>query len=230
MDEKWSKILLDCPLFYGIAKDELASMLNCLQPKMVFVRKNQLITMAGERFTGLGILMDGGASVTKENPAGDRIILSFLSPGDLFGEMAAYAKDKVWPATIIAQKDCGLLFLPPEKIIGDCVRQCAAHKNLIINLLGIISEKALFLNKKLEYLGYKTIRSKISAFLLEQQKKTGRKEFTLPFKRHELADFLHVSRPSLSRELCRLRDEGIIDFHMSQLKIIDGAALNRMVE
>lgn len=39
--------------------------------------------------------------------------------------------------------------------------------------------------------------------------------------RKEFAEFLNVSRPSLSREMSRMRDEGIIDFHMSAVKIID---------
>jgi DNA-binding transcriptional regulator LsrR (DeoR family) len=55
---------------------------------------------------------------------------------------------------------------------------------------------------------------------LEQYKKTGRDTFMLPMNRNELADFLNVTRPSLSREMSRLREEGVIDFHMESIKIL----------
>ena len=55
--------------------------------------------------------------------------------------------------------------------------------------------------------------------------KTGDINITVPLNRNELASFLNVSRPSMSRELCQLRDEGIIDFHLSTFKIKDLEAL-----
>ena len=88
-------------------------------------------------------------------------------------------------------------------------------------MLKIISEKALMLNRKVEYLALISVRQKIATYLLEQYKITKSKTFLLPLNRQELAEFLNVSRPSLSREMCRMRDEGIIDFHMSTIKILD---------
>ena len=52
----------------------------------------------------------------------------------------------------------------------------------------------------------------------------------LPLKRNEMADFLNIARPSLSREMCRMRDEGIIDFHRESIKIKDPDALKSMAE
>lgn len=45
--------------------------------------------------------------------------------------------------------------------------------------------------------------------------------FRIQMNREQLAEFLNVSRPSMSRELSRMRDEGIIDFHLSTFKILD---------
>jgi CRP-like cAMP-binding protein len=102
---------------------------------------------------------------------------------------------------------------------------CPWHRTLVTNLLGITSERALMLNKKVEYLTIKSIRGKISTFLLDLYKKTGNNNVMLNMNRNELADFLNVSRPSKSREMCRMRDEGIIDFHLSTIRIKDVEAL-----
>jgi len=58
----------------------------------------------------------------------------------------------------------------------------------------------------------------------------GKTTFILPLKRNELADFLNVSRPSLSREMSRLMEEGIIDFHRASIKIKDLDSLRRMAD
>ena len=58
-------------------------------------------------------------------------------------------------------------------------------------------------------------------YLIDQYKISKNTTLTIPLKRNELADFLNVSRPSLSREMCAMRDEGIIDFHLSTFKIKD---------
>ena len=97
-------------------------------------------------------------------------------------------------------------------------------------MLKDISDKALMLNKKLEYLSMKSMRGKLSSFLLEQYKTTGSPAFLLPMKRHELADYLNVSRPSMSQEMCRMRDEGVIDFSRSSIQINDMESLKDMVE
>lgn len=225
MNEGLLKVLSKCSLFQGISLAEITVLFPGLQPVVRNFHKNDFLALAGERFAGIGILVSGTAAVTKENASGERSILALIGPGDLFGEMAAFSQKMTWPATIVALRDCQTVFLPPEKIVTSSSLDSLAQKQLVINLLHIISEKALHLNKKLEYLGIKTIRGKISAFLLEQR--DGQRVFTLPYKRHELADFLHVSRPALSREFGRLRDEGVIDFQRSQVTILDEAALRQ---
>ena len=84
------------------------------------------------------------------------------------------------------------------------------------------------LNKKVEYLTIKSMRGKISTYLLEQYKRTGDKNIILSLNRNELSDFLNVSRPSMSREMCKMRDEGLIDFHLTEFEILDIESLKKM--
>jgi CRP-like cAMP-binding protein len=101
---------------------------------------------------------------------------------------------------------------------------------LITNMLQVISGKALLLDRKVEYLAMKSLRGRIGALFLEEHKKKGASTFMLSMKRNEIADFLNVTRPSLSREMCRMRDEGIIDFHMASVQIKDLDKLREMTE
>jgi len=121
--------------------------------------------------------------------------------------------------TVIAQEDCVLLFLPPDKITGTCTNICASHSALIMNMLRILSNKASMLDKKIEHISAKNIRGRICSYLLDIYRQSSNKTLTVPMKRHELADYLNIPRPSLSRELGLMRDAGIIEFEGPQITV-----------
>ena len=226
--EKYHDVILSTDLFYGLEKEDLRSILNCLKPSVCSYNKNDYIVSGGDAFESLGIVLKGEATVSKENAAGNRIVMTLLKQGDIFGEIVAFSSQLTWPATVQAQENCEVLFLPRGKIVGECDRMCPWHRVLIQNFLRIISERALMLNKKIEYLTIKSMRGKISTYLLEQYKRTGDKNMTLPLNRNELSDFLNVSRPSMSREMCKMRDEGVIDFHLTAFRILNLEAVKLM--
>lgn len=221
---------MESPLFKCISANELDSMVRCLQPKICTYKKNSYISIGGEAFTGLGILLSGEAAVIKENVVGSRNVITVLKTGNIFGEMIAFSDKHHWPASVFAQTPCSVIFLAPDKITGNCANACTGHTQLIKNMLSILSEKALLLNRKVEYLTINNMRGKISTYLLEQCKSAGKTVFNLPLSRNDLADFLNVSRTALSREMGRMRDEGLIEFHRASIKIHDLETLKKSAE
>ncbi|WP_129598390.1 Crp/Fnr family transcriptional regulator [Anaerophilus nitritogenes] len=224
MYKKWMSILTDVELFKNIQEDELYTMLSCVMPKIVSYKKKELITIEQSEITAIGIVLKGEAIITKETMAGDRVIMAKISKGNMFGEVAAFANHK-WPATVVANTDCTILFFPADKIVGLCSQTCLGHRVLIQNMLQIVSQKALILNQKIEILSLKSIRKKISIYLLKQYYMNKSFLFEIPLKRNELAEYLLVSRPSLSRELIKMKEEGILDFHRNSFKILHLDAL-----
>lgn len=229
MYEEWVDTIAKCPLFEGIPSDELLAILQCMDITTVNYKKNDYLSVAGDDFAQIGLVLDGTVALTKETVSGNRVIINLLGPGEMFGEMAAYSGKKFWPMTVTAQTNCTVLFFSQDKIVGCCENVCVSHKRLILNMLKVVSNRALMLNKKVEYLSIKSLRGKISTYLLEEYKKKGNKTFQLNLNRNELADFINVSRPSLSRELCKMRDEGLIDFHSTAIKIIDFDTLKKQL-
>jgi len=230
MFKKHLEKLLGVGLFRGIPRDSLEAMLNCLKPKVCWYKRSDYIVAGGDTYESVGIVLKGTATVSKENAAGSRIVMTLLKPGDIFGEIVAFSSLMTWPATVQAQEECEVLFLPRGKIVGDCEKMCSWHRILIQNFLRIISERAILLNKKVEYLTIKSIRGKICTYLLDQYKTSGDKNIILPLNRNELADFLNISRPSLSREMGKMRDEGLINFHLTNFRIMDFEELKYISE
>lgn len=212
-------------LFDGIDASELEAMLKCLVFKVSEYNKNEYIAFAGEKFDSVGIVVEGSAAVIKEDSEGNCVIMALLKPGDMFGEMAAFSSRPIWPANVHAQEKCMICFISTAKIVSACSNACRWHTVLIRNFLRTLSEKALMLNRKVEYLMIKSMRGRICAFLLEQYQRTETTTLRLSMNRNELADFLNVSRPSMSRELSKMKEEGLIDFHKETFKLINVEAL-----
>lgn len=224
-----SSVLEKCELFEGFETFQLKTMLQCFDPKINFYEKGDFIVLSGDRYYGLGILVEGTAVVSKENAAGSRVMMTTIAAGDLFGEVIAFSGKEIWPASVQAQTSSKAIFIENNTILNQCSEACSFHSLLIRNLLKIVSNRAMILNSRVEYLSMKSISSKIACLLLEYLRKSGSNTFRLPMNRNEMADFLNISRPSMSREMGIMRDNGIIDFQKEAIKILNLDKLKDMI-
>lgn len=230
MYSKWINQIKKNELFSNIEQQDLLSMLSCLCPNITSYKKKNLIALSDDSFKGIGIILDGTVILTKEGITGNRNIMAKLHANDMFGEVIAFSGFTKWTVTIEALTDCTIMFLPPHKIVHSCPSSCGSHTTLIENMLSIISKKALHLNRKLEYLTIKTIRSKLCSYIYELYNTHNSLTIKMPLNRNELAQFLNITRPSLSRELINLKNDGIIDYDKHKIKILDLDAMNSFAE
>ena len=193
----------------------------CIAPRTARYEKGAMIAQAGTPMLEIGIVLAGLVAVTKETPLGERIVLNKISPGGIYGEVAALSDAQRAPATIFAAENSEIMFMLPEKVLNPCRNICLWHQTLTANLVRMVADKALYLNHKIDYLTIKSMRGKLCTYLYEQYLMVGCPQFTLPLNRNELADFLNVSRPSMSRELGRMRDEKILSFSGSKFQILN---------
>jgi len=230
MYSEWIDTLKSTLLFRGIGGESLNIMLDCLKPTVRRYKQREIIVSYGKPFQGIGIVASGKVALTKEMYSGNRIMMGILDTGDIFGETVAFSDHRIWPMTVISQEDSCLLFLPPDKITGTCSNICASHSTLIMNMLQILSNRASMLDKKIEHISAKNIRGKVSSYILDTYRQSANKTFTLPMKRHELADYLNIPRPSLSREMGLMRDDGIIGFEGAQITVNDILKLEKSIQ
>ena len=219
-------------LFFGIDDKSIKTLISHLDPNVITYKKGEYIAFEGddlgERF---GVITEGSVEVSLENATGSKTIINIFSEGDLLAEVAAFADKEKWPSTVLALDDTTIVFFEVDTILKTCNKACSCHTTLIKNLLKIISTRALYLNKKVQYLAAKGIKEKIAFYLLDQYRAHYKNlTFTVPLSRNQMADFLNVTRPSLSREMANLKDQGILDYHRSTIKILDINALSNILE
>lgn len=208
-------------LFEGLSQEELHSVLACIGAADRTYKKGEMIFLCGDEVKTFGIVHAGTVKIAKEDAAGNQTTVAVATEGEVFGEVFAYAGVKKSPVSAQAETDAQVVLIDYQRILYSCGNACAFHTRLIQNLLGIVAQKNLHLNEKINYLMMKSMRGKIASYLLEQSEEGSKTTFQIPFSRSGLAEFLGADRSALSRELSRMRDEGMIDFYRSSFKITD---------
>ncbi len=206
-------------LFQNIDPLHLETMLQCLNPVKRHYPKDAVIFLANDSLTAVGIVLSGKIHITKETATGARTIIAELGANQLFGETFACAGFEKSPVTVIAAQPCQILLLPFQRIITTCSSSCTFHTKLIENMLQLIAQRNILLNQKINLMSKRTIREKIITYFACLREEQNNCQISLPFNRQELADYLCVDRSALSRELCRMRDEGLIQFQRNQFSL-----------
>ena len=153
-------ILRSVPLFDGIRPDEWERMLGCLGAVHRRYPAGEFILMAGQPADRVGVLLEGRAQVLREEFSGARTILTALAPGDLFAEAFACASGggRTLPVSVLATSDCRVLLIDYRKIITSCPSACDFHARLVRNMLAVLADKNLLLNRRLRHLSKLTTR------------------------------------------------------------------------
>ena len=206
-------ILNKVSLFEQIAPTDLSPMLKCLGAKAVHYPANSTILQYEQAVTAVGIVVSGTAKIIHEDLDGNRTLIGELWEGELFAESFACVGIKNSPVCVLAESRCDVIWIDFVRIISTCNAACAFHTTLISNMLKLIARKNIQLNSQIDVISKRGIRAKLLAYFEHQMDHAGSRSFTIPFTRNELSDYLCVDRSALSRELCKLRDEGILTFH-----------------
>lgn len=228
--DNWIPALSTSRLFHEMTQDQLNILLPCLQAVLRPFKKGDLLCLAGAVQTTIGLLLSGKVLVQKEDSSGQRLIIGFFGPGELFGEVAAFAGTGRWPNTVLAESAGQALFIPFEKMSRPCCTSCEAHQIMMRNMLRILADKAMGMNLQIGLMKHRGMRAKLAAWLSDQYRLTGGRTFHTDMNREALADYLNVSRPSMSRELSRMKQDGLIDYYKSSFTVIDPQRLNLILQ
>ena len=94
------------------------------------------------------------------------------------------------------------------------------HHRLIGNMVRIIANKNRDLMRKVEVVSKRTIREKVLTYLSIQAQIQGVRYFEIPLGRVELAEYLCVDRSALTRELAKMKEDGLIDYDRNSFRML----------
>lgn len=216
---EYGNILQSVELFATIEQDDLDTMLGCLDAKLAYAKKDEIVLLSGQRPEHVGIVMSGQLHIVKEDAEGNRILVAGLQPGEIFAEALCAAGVGESPVTVLADTDSAILRLRFDRVIHPCGQACEFHGKLVENLLGLIARKNLLLQSRMEIMAIRSVREKVLRYLGSFAMPKGEK-ITIPFNREELADYLCVERSALSHTLSRMKQDGLLEYRKNELILL----------
>lgn len=216
------RILQQSRLCRNMTEEEIDELLKDYRCQIKEVRKKETVLEELDCPDSIYVLLSGEVLIAKDTPGGKRMILTKLDkPGTLFGEIYAFMELKQYEMYVQALCDSRVLVISYTLFADENGSRLAGI--LRENMLHIFAEKAYDLNRRLRVLSGASLREKIAHFLLERQDEDGIIRMTL--SREEMADYLNVTRPSLSRELGNMDKEGILSIEGRSIVILNQDAL-----
>lgn len=216
------------PLFARMSDEDIESCIRCSRSEVVRYERDAIIFHQHDVPRKLMVLVEGAVVVGNDSSSGRRNIVATLDkPGELFGEVFLFLHKGEYDHYAQAVAPTSLLQIPKEFLYHSCGEDCTHHQTLISNMLAILAQKAYYLNQRLQIVSCATLRQKIAKVLLLHRREDGK--VTLPMNREELADFLGSARPSLSRELMKMQEEGLLRVEGKAIFVPDSEELQNIL-
>lgn len=203
-------VLKSSVLFKGMTEAEIQIALLELGAKTKNFDKGSIILRAGTVVREIGIVLNGSVQIEFDDFWGRKSIINYLEAGDVFAEAYACTANAPMLVNAVAAKNSSVLFISAAQIVAAGADSSPYRQKLLNSLLMIMAQRNLQLSRRMLYTSYKTIRERLLAYLCYLALCSGGSTVAVPFKRQQLADYLHVDRSALSSEISKMQKNGLI--------------------
>ncbi|NDL67494.1 Crp/Fnr family transcriptional regulator [Anaerotalea alkaliphila] len=203
-------------LFKGLGKETLGRYLAAGHCEVREYGKEQIIHLQNEECRTIDIVLSGRVAVQKIDENGNILTISVFTDRDLLGANLLFSSRNYYPMTVIAIARTTVLQIRKELVL----ELCRSNREFMIGLLGEISDKANVLAEKINAISLKTIRQQVLEFLEYEALLQRSLVVRLPFPKKEWAERLGVQRSSLSRELNKMRQDGLVEFDAKTITLL----------
>lgn len=206
--------LLNCPLFSNLSSAHIAHILTNLHATEQSYSAGSTLIRAGTTSTRLGIVLSGNIEAWRVGIHGTEFLSAHMTRGGVFGDLMAACGTES-PVTVRTGSASRILWisypaLPALFLHGDDPELQKACTTFLQNLISAMACKYFALDRRLEILALSCLRDKIFYYLTHCLQPDENGARTVPFSQSVWADYLNCDRSALSRELSRMRAEGLI--------------------
>lgn len=212
-------------LFCGMPAIELRNVLETTPHRIQCYDKDETIFHIMDPAVSIGILLEGRVQAQKPFPNGNQINVSVRTPGEMIGPAAVFSSSQKFPCDVVALEPVTMMMFYKEDLLALMQKNIRILKNFTTE----IASATYMLQQRLELLSYNGISQKAAFWLLMKAKQSGKSVVQIPDSVSKWAMILNVSRPSLHRELNKMKKQGLIRYNPRVIEIIDAKALQDLL-
>lgn len=225
MDERTAQSLASSGLLDGVPRELYEETLVKLKVREKSYLEGELLLRLGSRPEAMGVVVDGYVRIDFYDDDGNASTITMVGRGGMFAEAVACAGD---PSIVQVQaaSDVRVLWLDMNRMMtGRVMREIPYVGVIMANNVRMLARKNTLLVRKLQLLSQKRLRDRIKLYLVQRESGMLPKDTMAEQSRTSLARYLGADRSALSRELGRLRDEGIVSLDGGTINIVDRSFL-----
>lgn len=207
------------PMFSFLSDDELIKIISMTGHKSY--KKGEILCSEGEKSDTLFIINEGKVKISKFTKDGKEQIVHILTSGDFFGELSLFSNSETYNFNVYAISDvkiCTLTKNDMNKIIIN-------NPEISLKILQVITKRLKETENLAQNLATNDAEVRIAYMLLEFGDKYGLNtekglQIKLPINREEMANYVGVTRETISRKLSKFEEMGIIALQGNKVLII----------
>lgn len=207
------------PIFTSLSDEDLSRV-----SAMIIHRKyakGQSLILEEQPTDTLFIIQQGQVKLSKMTPQGKEQILHILTAGDFFGELSIFNSDELSNFSAYALKDTSICMLTKT----DMELLIMANPAIAFKLLSTVTKRLAHTENLAQSLATKDPEIRIAYMILELsdvygKNRGGKIHIDLPLSREELANYVGVTRETISRKFAIFEDLGLIELVGNKRMII----------
>lgn len=200
------EILQNMPCFKKTNKELLEGLITSQQIIKINCYKDKTIYEQGEKCTGIDLILSGKLIAYSLTSYGSETIVFEFIEGGTIGANLLFGNDNSYPLNIYCVEDTTIIHL-----LKPAVEVLLKETYFAMEFIKVLSSNSQGLNKKIAMYTQKSLRENLKDYLLALSVMQKSKTIYLPISKKQLADYLGVQRPSLFRELRKMKDENLIE-------------------
>lgn len=225
--EETVPVLAASHLFRGVAADHIPALLDCIGAHTVSCEAGGFFFRRGSHAPEISVLVEGEAVGERLSADGTVAVVNEIRRGDVFGDVLSGASIESI-VDVRARTRCAAVSFALENLLAPCSDSRGDQTILLRNFVNLISDKYFTLHARLAIVLCASLRAKIARYLLTCSPHTDAASFIVPHNREEMAGFLGCERSALSRELSRMRRDGLITFDRRQFTMMNRAEVEKL--
>ncbi|MBH1942184.1 Crp/Fnr family transcriptional regulator [Mobilitalea sibirica] len=204
-------------LLKHLPDEDIKSSLFSGKFKVIKYKKNSIVHFDGEHCNKLEVILSGKVAVERISESGDLLTISMFYSDNILGGNLLFSSNAYYPMTISTRSPSVILEIDKETLFDLLCK----HKKFLRTYLELVADHVYMLGDKIKHYVNKTIRESIINYLTYECKMQKSRQIKLNITKKELAEKIGVQRTSLSRELSKMRDEGLIVYDAKTITILN---------
>lgn len=204
--------LSDFPLFRGFSPEELREIETKLEVQRTAYQEKDIAAWEDTPVSGVALVTQGVLVASRFGNEKSPQTMNMFYPGDTLGLAEYLTTPKTWARTFVCAKPSELLWLDLDRLMdsADTPEDLGLKLRLLHNAASMAADDSIKQLYRIEVLSTNPLRERILLFLRMQREKHGGEWVELRMNRGQFADYLCVDQATLSRELRKMEDMGLL--------------------